>query len=205
MFKRAVNLPETCVCVHHQHRGCDVHTRGTTADHQCQRARLLSLTAAEDTHTHTNTRTHTHACAHAHTDRCAGWKAAEEETNEGNTRETKLTSLNKQTRRVLQREVMKRQSTSDQRRRGRAREQTSTGSHSAMFLGFNCPKRQRDPGESRISYTWRKQTKLYHNKSLLLSRAFNVRQHQQEEMQACISLHRLTSQTTKLEPECVKE
>lgn len=135
---------------------------------------------------HARTRTH----AHTHTDRCAGWKAAEEETNEGNTRETKLTSLNKQTRRVrvLQREVMKRQSTSDQRRRGRARprEQTppkpTAPSHRAVFLGFNCPKRQRDPGESRISYTWRKQTKFYHNKSLLLSRAFNVKQHQQEEM-----------------------
>lgn len=80
-------------------------------------------------------RGHARARTHAHTDRCAGWKAAEVETNEGNTRETKLTSLNKQTRRVLQREVMKRQSTSDQRRRGRAREQTSTGSHSAESQG----------------------------------------------------------------------
>lgn len=88
-------------------------------------------------HTHEHTHARAHARTHAHTDRCAGWKAAEEETNEGNTRETKLTSLNKQTRRVLQREVMKRQSTSDQRRRGRARprEQTSTGSHSTESQG----------------------------------------------------------------------
>lgn len=158
-------------CRGHAHKHTNTHTRMRTR-----------MRTRAHTHTHAHTHMHAHTHTHAHTDRCAGWKAAEEETNEGNTRETKLTSLNKQTRRVLQREVMKRQSTSDQRRRGRAREQTSTGSHSAMFLGFNCPKRQRDPGESRISYTWRKQTKLYHNKSLLLSRAFNVKQHQQEEM-----------------------